>query len=106
VKPATTLTKSILSSGEYQIAELYDIILPTGQAYHFTSWDQPLNGISITTKAGTLGPYNYATGLTIVRDKLTQKLGTEAGSMEIIIARSWMPSSRAPSQRWTFFHAG
>ncbi len=52
VKPATTLTKSILSSGQYAIAELFDFILPTGQAYHFTSYDFPLPGISISPEVG------------------------------------------------------
>ena len=86
MKSATTLTQNILSSGLYQLAECYDITLATGQTYHFTSWDVPLNGISVTTKAGTSGPFNYLTGLTIVRDKLTQKIGTEAGSMDLLIA--------------------
>lgn len=92
MKAASTLTQSILSSGLYQTAELYDVTLATGQTYHLTSWDVPLNGISVTTKQGTQGPFNYVTGLTIVRDKLTQKLGTEAGSMEMIIA----PQTDAP----------
>lgn len=86
MKSATTLTQNILSSGLYTIAECYDITLATGQVYHFTSYDIPLNGISVTTKGGTSGPFNYLTGLTIVRDKITQKIGTEAGSMEMLIA--------------------
>lgn len=92
MKSASTLTQSILSSGLYQVVELWDFTLATGQTYHFTGGDLPLNGISVTTKQGTQGPFNYLSGLTIVRDKLTQKLGTEAGNLEILIA----PQSDAP----------
>lgn len=86
MRAASTLTQSILSSGLYRIAECYDITLATGQAYHFTSFDTPLPGISVTTKAGTTGPFNYLTGFTIVRDKINTKAGVEAGSMDVIIA--------------------
>ena len=86
MKAATTLTQNILSSGLYQTVELWDITLATGQVYHFTGGDVPLNGISVTTKQGTQGPFNYSTGFTIVRDKLTQKLGTEAGNLEVLFA--------------------
>jgi hypothetical protein len=86
MKAATTLTQNILSSGIFACAECYDITLATGQVYHFTGYDTPLNGISVITKSGTVGPFNYLTGLTIVRDKLTQKIGTEAGSMDLLIA--------------------
>jgi uncharacterized phage protein (TIGR02218 family) len=86
MKAATPLTQSIMSSGQYNVAELWDITLATGQVYHFTGGDAPLTGISITTKQGTQGPFNYAAGLTIVRDKITQKLGTEAGSLEVLLA--------------------
>jgi uncharacterized phage protein (TIGR02218 family) len=92
VKPSNTLINNILSSGQYTVCECYDITLATGQTYHFTSWDYPLSGISVLTKSGTAGPFNYLTGLTIVRDKLTQKLGTEAGNMELLIA----PQTDAP----------
>lgn len=86
MKASTTLIQQILSSGLYQIAEVYDITLATGQTYHFTGFDIPLSGISVITKAGTTGPFNYLTGFTIVRDKITQKAGTEAGNMEVIFA--------------------
>lgn len=86
MKASTLLTQQILSSGQYTIVELYDITLVTGQVYHFTGGELPLTGISITTKQGTQGPFNYAGGFTIVRDKLTQKLGTEAGNMEVLMA--------------------
>ena len=90
MKASTTLIQNILSSGVYQCAECYDLTLATGQTYHFTSWDVPLpgtpppTGISVITKAGTTGPFSYLTGFTIVRDKISQKAGTEAGSMEVI----------------------
>lgn len=88
MKSATTLTQSILSSGVFELVELYDITLATGQVYHFTAGEVPLSGISVTTKQGTQGPFNYVTGLTILRDKLTQKTGTDAGSMELLMAAS------------------
>lgn len=88
MKSATTLTQSILSSGIYELVELYDITLATGQTYHFTAGEVPLSGISVTTKQGTQGPFNYVTGLTTVRDKLTQKTGTDAGSMDLLMANS------------------
>jgi hypothetical protein len=83
MKASTTLIQNILSSGLYGIAGCYDITLATGQVYHFTDWDTPLSGISVITKQGTSGPFNYLTGFTILRDKITQKLGTEAGNMEV-----------------------
>lgn len=85
MKASTTTINNILSSGLYQVAEVYDLTLATGQTSHFTSWDVPLPGISVITKSGTTGPFSYLTGFTIVRDKITQKAGTEAGSMEVII---------------------
>lgn len=86
MRAATTLTQQILSSGQWTLIELYDITLATGQVYHFTAGELPLTGISVTTKVGTQGPFNYASGMIIVRDKLTLKLGTEAGNMEVLMA--------------------
>lgn len=81
-----------MSSGQWTLVELFDITLATGQTYHFTAGDVPLTGISVTTKSGTQGPFSYSTGFVIARDKLTQKVGTEAGNMELLIA----PQSDAP----------
>lgn len=85
MKPSTLLIQEILSSGQFGIAELYDLTLSGGQEYHFTSFDMPLSGISVLTKSGTAGPFTYSPGFVIRRDKVTMKLGTEAGEMEVII---------------------
>lgn len=83
MKSASATTLEILSSGNAVIAELYDFELPNGQAYHFTSFATPLT-CSIYSPAA--GPFTYKTGLTIKRDTLTQKAGTEAGNMKLIVS--------------------
>lgn len=85
MKNCSATTQTILASGQYYYATLWDITLPTGQAYHFTSGEVPLTNVTIYVPGGTVGPFNYQTGLTIVRDNLTQKSGTEAGSVKVAI---------------------
>lgn len=86
MRAASTLTQNILSSGTYDIVGLYDITLATGQTYHFTDSDVPFPGISVTTKGGTQGPFDYATGFTIVRGKIGTKSGADAGTMDVTFA--------------------
>jgi hypothetical protein len=86
MKNASAATQVILSSAEYLKYELWNITLATGQTYYFTSGEVPLNGVTIYMPgATTIGPFNYQTGLTIVRDTLTQKAGTESGSVKVAL---------------------
>jgi hypothetical protein len=86
MRPSNTLIRQILSSGTIDLVQLYDITLPTGQTYHFTNGDTPLSGISVLTPQGTLGPFNYASGFIIQRGKLSQKIGVEAGQLDVSFA--------------------
>jgi hypothetical protein len=86
MKSASTATVAILATGEYGIAELYEITPVLGSTtYYFTDFDQPL----------TVQPYvnglfqsaqTYETGLTIIRDQLRQKVGVDASDLEFTIA--------------------
>lgn len=82
MKNASTATKAILATGNYLQYTLWDITLKTGQVYHYTSGDVPLNGVTIYVPGGTVGPFNYQTGMNIVRDSVSQKAGTESGSVK------------------------
>jgi hypothetical protein len=62
---------------------LYNITLATGQTYFFTSGEVPLNGVTLYVPGGTIGPFNYQTGLTLARDTVSMKAGTESGSMKL-----------------------
>lgn len=89
LKSASAATLAILAGGQFLRADLYDITLTTGQAYRFTSFQIPLSAAifpSVTLNA-------YLTGLTIVRDTITQKVGLEAGSMKLTIS----PQSDSPN---------
>ena len=97
MRPSNTLIQQILSSGEIGLTELYDITLATGQTYHFTGGDGPLTGISVLTPQGTIGPFNYASGFIIVRGKVNQKIGVEAGQLEVSMAPQTDYSSGAPT---------
>jgi hypothetical protein len=83
VRPSTLLIQQILSSGLIDLVQLVDITLPTGQTYHFTGGDTPLSGITILTPQGSVGPINYASGFIIVTGKISQKIGVEAGQLDI-----------------------
>lgn len=74
---------TILSSRKWVLAELFDVTLASGQAYHFTSFDVPLQASVYSPAAG---PFNYQTGLTIKRGAKTQKAGTDGGSMKLTIS--------------------
>jgi Uncharacterized conserved protein (DUF2163)/Phage conserved hypothetical protein BR0599 len=86
MRPSNTLIQSILSSGKIGLVELYDITLSTGQTYHFTGGDLPLSGITVLTPQGSIGPFNYASGFIIVRGKVSQKIGVEAGQLDVTFA--------------------
>jgi len=85
MKNCSAATQTILSSASYLKYELWDFTLVTGQTYHFTSGEAPLNGVTIYVPGGTVGPFNYQTGLTIMRDTLSQKSGTESGSTKVAL---------------------
>ena len=53
----------------------------------------PLNNVTIYVPGGTVGPFNYQTGVTLVRDELVQKAGTEAGSLKF----SFIPQGDSPN---------
>jgi hypothetical protein len=86
MRPSTLLIQQILSSGVIGLVELYDITLATGQTYHFTGGDTPLSGISVLTPQGSIGPFNYASGFIIDRGKVSQKIGVEAGQLDVSFA--------------------
>lgn len=83
MKNRSSATDAILATGEYLLYELWDLILPTGQTYHFTDGEIPLNNVTVYVPGGTIGPFNYQTGMIIVRDAITQKSGTEAGQLKV-----------------------
>ena len=110
---ASTAAKAILAGGQYLVAQCYDIILASGLAYHFTDCQIPLNNVTVyLPNQTTVGPYNYATGLTISRSTITRKLGVQGGNMKITIAPQ-ADSPNAPvlingypilqALRWGFF---
>jgi hypothetical protein len=82
MKPATAAALAILSSGSYLRADLYDITLQNGAAYHFTSFDVPITA-AIHPAATT---NTYLTGLTITRGETTQAVGLDVQEMELTIA--------------------
>lgn len=93
MKNCSTATEAILASGSFLLYHLYDLILNTGQTYHFTDGEVPLSNVTVYVPGGTIGPYNYQTGMTIVRDKLSQKAGTEAGQLKV----AFIPQADSPN---------
>ena len=91
MKQASSATLAILATGEYQLAELYAITLVTGQQYRFTNYPIPLT--AAVYPSGTKN--TYQTGLTIMRDTITQKVGVEAGNMKVKLSPQW-DSPNAP----------
>lgn len=85
MKQASPVTLSVLATGQYLLIELYAITLVTGQAYYFTSFQQPISsGVYLN---GTVSSANtYLTGFTITRDTISQKAGVEAGNMKVTLA--------------------
>ncbi len=83
MRSASAATLAILAGGQALLAELYDITLATGQTYHFTNFQVPLTA-SIYSPAE--GPFTYQTGLTIKRSTITQKAGTNAGTMKLTVS--------------------
>jgi hypothetical protein len=92
VKNASAATWAILATGSYLLYHLFDVVLTNGQTYHFTDGDVPLQNVTVYVPGGTIGPFNYQTGMTIVRDKLTQKQGTESGQLKC----SFIPQGDSP----------
>lgn len=95
MKNRSAATDAILATGQYVLYELYDVILPTGQTYHYTDGEIPLNNVTIYIPGGTIGPFNYQTGMTIVLDSMSQKSGTEAGQLKVAMIPQ-MDSASAP----------
>jgi len=92
---ASSATLSVLQSGLYQVAELFEFTLATGQTYRFTSFDVALSCEIYLPPQGSspVGPYTFGTGLTIKRGTITQKAGTEAGNLKLTVA----PQADSPS---------
>lgn len=87
MKNASAATLAIISAGNAVKAELWDIVLSTGQAYHFSDFPILLNAVTLYMPLGaTLGPYNYSPGLIIKRDSLAQKAGLDPGSCKVMFA--------------------
>lgn len=92
-KNCSTATQNILATGQYLLYKLYDVTLLTGQTYHYTDGEIPLNNVTIYIPGGTAGPFNYQTGMTVVSDTLTQKSGTEAGQFKVAM----IPQADSPN---------
>jgi Phage conserved hypothetical protein BR0599/Uncharacterized conserved protein (DUF2163) len=84
MRSVSAKTTSLLSGRQYLVADLFDITLQTGQEYHFTSFDVPLNGVSIFSPAA--GPFNYSTGLSIKRGEMKRAAGTDGGQLKITLS--------------------
>lgn len=83
-RPSNSTIRSILSGGQFALVGLYDITLATGQSYHFSDGDDAtLPPVSILTPNATLGPFTYSLGFAIKRGNITQKVGAEAGHMDV-----------------------
>lgn len=82
MKLASAATLTTLSTSQFLKIELWDITLVTGQAYHFTSFQQPITS-SIFDYSG---PNTYGVGLTITRDTITQRAGVEAGNLKVTLS--------------------
>lgn len=82
MRNASSATTAILSGGQYVKAELYDITLVTGVTYRFTNFQIPLYAAIYPSTTKNF----YQTGLTIKRGVITQKVGTEAGRMDLTIS--------------------
>jgi uncharacterized phage protein (TIGR02218 family) len=76
MKTASPATLAILASGQYLKFEFWQIQLTSGQIYYFTSGDSNL----------TVGGNQYVGGLIFVREEISQKCGTEVGSLDMTIA--------------------
>ena len=93
MKNASAAAQAIIATRSYLLYHLYNITLVTGQSYYFTDGEVPLNGVTIYMPGPTtIGPFNYQTGMTIVKDTISQKSGTESGSCKI----SFIPQGDSP----------
>jgi hypothetical protein len=85
MKNCSAATQAILATGQYLFYRLYDITLTSGQTFHFTDGEIALPSVTVYVPGGTIGPFSYQTGMTIIFENLTQKAGTEAGTMKITL---------------------
>lgn len=79
MKTASVATKAILAAGLYYKVELYDIAIPGGSTYRFTSAQVPVK----------IGANTYGTGLTINRGPISQKAGLEVQSFDLRLTPQW-----------------
>lgn len=93
MKNASSATEAILAKGQYLYYELYDVTLPTGQVYHYTNGEVALNNVTVYVPGGTIGPFNYQTGVSLVRDSLEQQSGTAAGKLKF----AFIPQADSPN---------
>lgn len=84
-KTCSAATQAIIASRQYGLYLLLDVTLTNGQVYRWTSGEVPLNNVTLYYNGSTFGPFNYATGMNIVRDSITQKNGLEAGSAKLAL---------------------
>lgn len=85
MKAASAATLAILAGGKYLLADLYDITLQNGTAYHFTSFQVPLS--AAIHPSATIN--SYLTGLTISRGSTTQEVGLNVQEMELTLSAQW-----------------
>ena len=92
MRNASPATLAILASGQWLLAELYDIALTNGQVYHFTNFQTP---ITASVYSPAAGPFTWQTGLTIKRGTVTQSVGSKGGNMSITVSPQ-LDSPNAP----------
>jgi hypothetical protein len=84
-KYCSAATENILATGSYLYYLLLDLTLPTGQVYHWTNGEVPLNNVTLYYNNATHGPFNYATGMNVVKSTISQKAGLDAGSAKLAL---------------------
>jgi hypothetical protein len=89
MKAASFNTLSILAGGKWLLAELYDLTLSIGTVYRLTSFQVPLSAAIYPSATKHL----YQTGLTIKRETIHQKLGLQAGQLQVSVS----PQADSPS---------
>jgi hypothetical protein len=103
MRSASAAAAYLLSIGQQMRADLYDITLASGQAYHFTSFQVPLTAAIYWPAAG---PFTYQTGLTIKRGAKTQKAGADGGQLKLTITPQWdSPSAPVLINGYPFLQA-
>jgi hypothetical protein len=85
MKQASAATLAILSGGQYIKADLYRIVLATGQTYYLSGFDTPLTAAVFPSATSNV----YKSGYTITRGSTTQEVGVDAQEMQLTFQPQW-----------------